>query len=173
METPVHPMKTLYLARHAKSSWKDPKLNDFDRPLNNRGKRDAPRMGAYLKQQQVYLDLMLTSPAKRALKTARHYAAALHLKPEAININPQIYLASLASLMTLIRGIDNSFNSVMVVGHNPGLTELANHLTHAGIENIPTAGIVEIEIPVEQWGDAEAGSGRCISFVYPKKLFAD
>ncbi len=166
-------MKTLYLARHAKSSWKDAKLDDFDRPLNQRGKRDAPRMGAYLKQQQVQLDMMITSPAKRALKTARHFARALHLPPEALHIHPQIYLAGQETLLTLIRGIDDSFARVMIVGHNPGLSELANHLTRAGIENIPTSGIVEIEIPLAHWREVDAGSGRCISFVYPKKLFAD
>lgn len=164
-------MKTLYLTRHAKSSWKHPNLSDFERPLNKRGKHDAPLMGAFLKNNRISPDLILSSPAKRALQTAKILAKELEYPHEKILTNQRIYLADIDTLEDIIQNVTDDFQHLMLIGHNPGLTHLANYLSDARIANIPTTGIAEIHFDVNQWRKIMAMSGKLVSFDYPKKLF--
>ncbi len=162
-------MKTLTLLRHAKSSWDHPELADIDRPLNKRGKRDAPIMGERLARAGISPELILTSPARRARKTASRVARALGYPADRIVVDPRIYAAAPAELMALIRGLDDRWSDVMLVGHNPTLTELANELTAADIDNVPTAGVVRIRFPVPSWSDIRPGAGELTLFDYPKR----
>ncbi|QHT66563.1 histidine phosphatase family protein [Rhodocytophaga rosea] len=162
-------MKTLYLVRHAKSSWDDTALDDFDRPLNDRGKKDAPLMGYILHQQHILPDLLLSSPAKRAHSTAKKIAKAVGYAKKDIQTNKNIYHAGPGQLLEIIQSLHSVEHSVMLVGHNPGLTDLSNLLCRKHIDNIPTCGVVCIEFDIEKWNQVMPESGRFIFFDYPKK----
>ena len=159
----------LLICRHAKSSWQDPGLHDFDRPLNKRGERDAPEMGRRLVQRQMRPDLIMTSPAARASATALHYARQLGIPPGQIQQNPEQYEASALKLIGLIRAVDSGVRTLMLVGHNPESTCLANELGGLSIDNIPTGGIVALAFSKCAWADLTAGSGTLLFFDYPKK----
>ena len=156
------PKKTLYIARHAKSSWDDMSLSDFERPLNARGKRDAPFMANLLKEKGIKPDLILSSPAKRAKKTAKHYHEALGGE---LQFDEGIYEASLMNLINLVQETFEKVDSVMIVGHNPGFTALNDMLSDKSIYNIPTAGVVGIGFEVE----VVPHKGKQLFFEYPKK----
>jgi phosphohistidine phosphatase len=162
-------MKTLYLVRHAKSSWEDTALSDFDRPLNVRGKKDAPSMGYVLHQQGILPDLLLSSPAKRAYSTAKKIAKAIGYTKKDIQTDKNIYHAEPDQLLMTIQALPPAVDSVMLVGHNPGLTDLSNLLCRKHIDNIPTCGVVCIEFDVEKWNQVMSESGRFMFFDYPKK----
>ncbi len=164
-------MKTLYLTRHAKSSWKEQDLDDFDRPLNPRGKRDAPFMGQLLKKKNILPDLLISSPAVRAYTTARTIASEIGYPPEKIITDENIYEGSSSELLEVINSIEEEYESAMVFGHNPGFTMLSNYLSGKDILNIPTCGIVKIKFDKEKWSDIEVGTGELIWFEYPKKYF--
>src|SRR4030066_200153 len=119
-------MKTLYLARHAKSYWKDQSIPDFDRPLNSRGKRDAPFMGEVLKDKKVIPDLIISSPAKRTKKTALEIASKIGYSEKKILYNEELYEASSNTIIKVLNKIDEKYNSVMIFAPNPGLTLLNN-----------------------------------------------
>ncbi|MCL2790963.1 MAG: histidine phosphatase family protein [Desulfobulbus sp.] len=159
----------LFICRHAKSSWRNASLGDFDRPLNNRGERDAPAMGYRLARQGIRPDLIMTSPAARALATALHYAHQLGIPPEQVRRNPAQYTASVPGLISLIRTVDSSVATLMLVGHNPESTGLANELGGLHLDNIPTSGIVALAFPQCTWADLRAGCGTLLFFDYPKK----
>ncbi|WP_456323344.1 SixA phosphatase family protein [Hydrogenimonas sp.] len=163
-------MRELFLMRHAKSSWDDPTLSDFDRPLNARGKEDAPLMGKYLKKLGIKPDLIISSPAKRAKKTAKIVAEELGYDTDAIDYKDGIYEASPQSLLYLVCQLPDDAKRVMIVGHNPGITELANVLGDITIENIPTAGVAGIAFDTQRWGQACRMKGHTVLFEYPKKL---
>jgi len=156
------PKKTLYIARHAKSSWDDMSLSDFDRPLNKRGKRDAPFMAELLKEKGIKPDLILSSPAKRAKKTAKHYHESLDGK---LHFDEDIYEASTMTLFTLLQKAFTHYNNVMIVGHNPGFSALNDMLSDKSIYNIPTSGIVGIVFEDE----VAPHKGKQLFFEYPKK----
>ena len=163
-------MKTLYLVRHAKSSWDDPGLKDYDRPLNKRGKKDAPKMGKHLKMIGVSPDLILTSPAKRAKTTAKYIAEKIEYPFEKIVEEKEIYHADVNELLDVIKDIDDSNDTIIMVGHNPGFTDLANYLTTTRIDNIPTTGIFCVEFDVNSWEKIHKESGEFKLFDYPKKI---
>ena len=163
-------MKILYLVRHAKSSWKFPDLDDIDRPLNKRGKRDAPRMGNFLNNKKVRPDIIISSPAVRAAKTAELIADILSYPLQKILFNKEIYEASTTSLFNTIGKINNNFHSAMLVGHNPGMTYFANALANLRIDNIPTCGIVCTELDISSWKEIEEQCGVLRFFEYPKNL---
>ncbi len=162
-------MKRLYLVRHAKSSWKEPALADFDRPLNKRGKRDAPFMGKRLKEYQAQPDLIITSPAKRAAKTAKIIAQEIDVSKKRIIYDETIYEAGVSALLHAIQQTDNSADNLMLFGHNPGLTMLAEYLSDATVGNIPTCGIFCMDFDLGSWKNVEKGEGMVIFFDYPKK----
>jgi phosphohistidine phosphatase len=163
-------VKTLYIIRHAKSSWNDPALDDFDRPLNERGKRDAPRMGKRLKEKDIYPDLMLSSPAKRAFSTARRIGKVLKYAKDNIKTDRRLYHADEEIILDVIQNVKDKHQTIMVFGHNPGLTEFVNTLQQEqlDIENIPTCGIVAFQLDVDSWKDVNWGKGRILFFDYPK-----
>ena len=163
-------MKRLTLLRHAKSSWKDPSLDDFDRPLNRRGERDAPVMGRRLKARGARPSLILTSPAKRAQRTARLVAEAIGYPVEFLQREADLYLAEPQTILDVIARQEDEFNDVVVCGHNPGLTELSNRLTGVGIDNVPTAGIVAMEADIQSWKELADIECRLDYFDYPKRV---
>ena len=162
-------MKTVFLVRHAKSCWDDPSLADFDRPLNARGKRDAPFMGNILRKRGVLPDLIVSSPAKRAKKTATKIAKVLGYPKKEIAFKKQVYDADEQDLLSIIQKTSTEYNSIMLFGHNPEFTWLANELAGTDIDNIPTAGVVCIDFEVDRWAEVTAKSGKLIFFDYPKK----
>ena len=162
-------MKTLFLLRHAKSSWKERGLSDFDRPLNERGKRDAPAMGERLKARNVKIDLIISSPAKRALNTAKIIAGKIDYPLDSIREERTIYRASIKQMMALISGADDKVEHLLVVGHNPTFTLLTETLCKRDFGNLPTCGIVEMSLDYESWAYCSEGLFNLKSFDYPKK----
>lgn len=163
-------MKRLILIRHAKSSWGDPDLADRERPLNDRGKRDAPMMGRRLKQEhQANPDLILSSPAKRALKTARIIAAVIGYPGEKIEIKDSLYASGVHAMLDVIHYLDDALEEVMLFGHNPDITSLANALSDHQIENIPTCGVLRVDFEIKSWKEVAPGRGVIKFFDYPKK----
>ncbi len=162
-------MKKLYLVRHAKSSWADLSQKDIDRPLNKRGEKDAPYMGELLKKRGVQPDLIISSPALRANTTAKIFAEKLSYSKE-ISINPDIYEAYIDDVLSVIHQVSNNINTVMIFGHNPTFTNLANYFHDEYIPNVPTCGIICIEADVNNWANINRQTGNLTSFDYPKLL---
>jgi phosphohistidine phosphatase len=144
-------MKTLLLMRHAKSSWKDAELSDFDRPLNKRGKNDAPLMGKFLRKKDLTPDIILSSAAKRASKTAEAVAEGLKYKEEIIFLE-NFYLAEPFTYIEEINQVDNDHDIVLVIGHNPGLEGLVQILS-GKVLALSTSAVAEIELPIKKWKD--------------------
>ncbi len=162
-------MKELLILRHAKSSWSNSRLADHDRPLNKRGRQDAPRMGRLLRDEGLTPDLIITSTAERALSTAElvalnsNYEDSLQLTRSFYHAGPESYLAQL-------RQVDDAYQRVMVVGHNPGMEELVEELT-GHYERMPTAALAHIRLPVTRWADChEAITGTLLNIWRPKEL---
>ena len=163
--------KTLYLIRHAKSSWKDASLADYDRKLNKRGKRDAPKMGHRLYEQGIKIDLLLSSPARRAKLTAKAVAEAIVYEKSDIQWKKDLYHADSTQILQQIHQIANQYYSVGIFGHNPGLTDFQNELCDEAIDNIVTTGIACIQLDVDSWEDIRLnGSGKLLWYDYPKRL---
>jgi len=165
-------MLTLYLVRHAKSSWSHPGLRDHDRPLNERGLRDAPRMAQLLVEHQTALpDLLVSSTAKRALSTAVYFAEAFGLEHDAIQQEPRIYEAYPEDIVRILSELPDSVKTVMLFGHNPTFTSVAN--IFAGddlIENVPTCGVVKIVSTAEDWKSFYDGNSRLTACFFPKEV---
>lgn len=163
-------MKTLYIVRHAKSSWANPTQEDFDRPLNERGKRDAPRMGKRLHEKNILPDLMITSAAKRARSTAKRVAKALKFPKQGIKKEPKLYHAGDELILKTVQNLKDKHNIVMIFGHNPGLTDFVNSFQddEFDIDNIPTCGVVAFQLSIDSWKDATWGKGKMLFFDYPK-----
>lgn len=155
--------------RHAKSSWEEEGLRDRERPLNKRGKRDAPAMGILLRGRKFQIDCIVSSPAVRALSTAEAVADELQYEKGNIVQEARLYEASASHMLMVVHSWDNRLNTVLMVGHNPGLTHFVNQLTGMGVDNVPTAGIVTVKYPIEQWCDVGEVKGQIHSFEYPKK----
>jgi phosphohistidine phosphatase len=162
-------MKRLYLIRHAKSSWAEPGLPDFERPLNGRGKTDAPFMGRRLADHGVRPDLIVSSPAKRARKTARCIAEAVGFARDSIRFDETIYEAEVPSLLGAIARVPAECETLFFVGHNFGISDLAAWLLGRDIGVLPTCGIVGIEFDGLSWPDLSEGSGRLLFVDFPKK----
>lgn len=162
-------MKTLYLIRHAKSDWSDESLSDFDRPLNKRGSKDAPLMGSKLSEAGVCPDLIIASPALRAKTTALAIASALSYPSDSIRYDHDLYACDVETILSIIRGVEGSVNTLMVFGHNPEFTECANYLTNGNIENIPTCGVVEMRLRGDSWESIGENSAELRGFDFPKK----
>jgi phosphohistidine phosphatase len=161
-------VKTLFIVRHAKSSWDDSSLTDFSRPLNERGEKDAPRMGKRLKEKEITVDLMISSPAERAIKTCEAIAKVLEYPKEKIREEKKLYHAGADQILEIVKSIKEPHDVVMIFGHNPGLTEFANHLLNQAIMNIPTAGVVAGKLKIETWKEIAFGCGEMLFFDFPK-----
>jgi phosphohistidine phosphatase len=164
-------MRRLTLVRHAKSDWSLPGQVDWDRPLNKRGQRDAPEMARRLRSRKLKPDLMISSPAVRALSTASVMARELKVAATQLRQDERLYLASPPDMLAVIRELGGDAMHLMVFGHNPGITEFANQLS-AGerIDNLPTCGVFTALFDVDDWGDLGWQSGREAEFDYPKNL---
>lgn len=163
-------MKILYVIRHAKSSWDDAGISDMDRPLNERGKADAPRMGKRLKEKAFHPDLMLSSPARRAFSTCVKIAKVIGYPESDIKTEAKLYHAGKEQILAVLKNMNDQFNAVMIFGHNPGLTEFVNSMSSRGeiTNNLPTCGVVAFELPVSRWADASLRSGKVILYDFPK-----
>lgn len=161
-------MKTLLLLRHAKSDWGDSSLKDFDRPLADRGERDAPRIGKALRKRGVTPDVIVASPAARAKATVQ---AAMKAAKVELNVtfDESIYGASSAELMKLIRRLPDANECALLVGHNPGFEDLVGRLTGSE-ERMPTAALACIEFQIEHWNDVDDGKGKLVWLLTPKHL---
>lgn len=162
-------MKKLYLVRHAKSSWEENSLRDYDRPLNNRGERDAPFMGELLSKQGIKPGIIVSSAAVRAYETARIFAEKFDYPEALIFKEKSVYEADALNLLDIIRDTDDEYLSLMLFGHNPGMTYLSNYLTAQRIENMPTCSVAAIEFDLDSWRKLEPESGKLTAFEYPKK----
>ncbi|RYD35747.1 MAG: hypothetical protein EOP86_07695 [Verrucomicrobiaceae bacterium] len=167
-------MKRLTLIRHAKSSHDNPALRDFDRPLNTRGRRDAPAMGRHLDETHDFLpDLVVSSPATRAITTARMIAKETALDAWAIRQDERIYEAPLSALAGVVRELPDRFEHVAIFGHNPGLENLTNWLCgREAVARLRTGGVVMLELSVEQWSQAGNGTAVLKDYVFPAMIGA-
>lgn len=161
-------MKRLLLVRHAKSSWNNPDQRDIDRPLNHRGERDAPEMGRRLAKAGLQADELISSPAVRAMMTARRIAESLGMGEGQIRQVKEMYEAGLGELFGVLQGVDDTHESVILIGHNPGLTVLNYCLSGYPINNIPTCGMVHVELAVGSWSEVEEGGATFLFYDYPK-----
>jgi phosphohistidine phosphatase len=164
-------MKRLTLVRHAKSDWSLPGQNDWDRPLNKRGQRDAPEMARRLRSRRLKPDLILSSPAVRALSTATIMAHELKVPAGIVRQDERLYLAAPADMLAVIRELGGEAAHLMVFGHNPGITELANRLSAGDrIDNMPTCAFFTALFDVESWDALDWHTGQDAEFDYPKNL---
>ena len=161
-------MKTLLLVRHAKSSWDDPSMSDFDRPLNERGKKDAPKMAERLIEKGITINTFLSSPAKRAKKTAKIFAHAFKREEEGIILIQELYLAGSGIFGTVLSSIDTDAETIAIFAHNPGITDFANTLTEARIDDIPTCGVFAVKIDTDNWKNFGEAKKEFLFFDYPK-----
>jgi len=160
-------MKNLILLRHAKSSWKDTSLDDFDRPLNNRGKCDAPKMADRVAREKIQIDLIISSSALRTSDTAKIFAEIIGYKSRII-FDDNLYEASYKKILDLINLIEDKYKGVLLVCHNPGITNLANYLSDHFIDTIPTTGIVGLSFNCS-WKELNENSCSLLFYDYPKK----
>jgi phosphohistidine phosphatase len=167
MENETYYMKKLILLRHAKSSWKDASLDDFDRPLNRRGKKDAQLMAEKLAMRKIKIDLMISSPAKRTNETAKIFANILGYETEII-FNDKLYEASYKEILEVINLVDEKYQNVLLVCHNPGITNLTNYISDHFIENIPTSGIVGLSTK-SGWKNINENGCSFLFYDYSKK----
>ena len=163
-------MRNLYLVRHAKSSWDTPGLRDFSRPLNDRGLHEAPQMAKLLVKQGVQPDLLVSSPAKRAITTALFFADALGVPDEAVQRDPDIYEADVRDILRIVCALPDSAHTVLLFGHNNTLTDVANLYTEDFIENVPTCGIVRIESSAATWREFYEGNSEVKTCFFPKEV---
>ena len=163
-------MKTLYLVRHGKSSWRHRELRDIERPLKKRGVEDASMMAGHLKQKGLKPDLIISSSARRAHQTATIFAEGLDYKVDDIEVNRSIYSSLYEELLAVILGLDDKHNTVMMFGHDPTLANMASHLTSHVFEKISTSGVVCITFNVEKWENIAQRTGHLEYSVYPKML---
>ena len=161
-------MKRLYIIRHAKSSWAEADLEDFDRPLNKRGKKDGPEMARRLAAAGISPDLIVSSPAQRAKKTAQFMAGETGYDLARILYDEDLYLGSLSYHVQLAAELLSSVDTVFLVGHNETLTDLAEYLSGTKIGNVPTCGIVGLEYANDEGILTAEGKGRLLFFWYPK-----
>ena len=162
-------MRRLTLLRHAKSSCRDTSLPDRERPLSSRGERDAPMMGLRMKAHRVRPSLILTSHAVRATATARIVARALGFPEEFLQTERALYLAAPDAILTVVAAQDDRFEDILVVGHNPGMTDLANRLLpDLALDNLPTGGVVAIDTDAAAWRDVASATCRIAFYDYPK-----
>ena len=164
-------MKTILLLRHAKSSWKDPDLPDHDRPLKKRGQNDAPRMGKLLKDEDLIPDLIMSSTAVRAKKTAELVAKACKYKGE-ISLNQSLYGAEPADYLKVLQELSDKYKTVLVVGHSPSVEETVDVLTGSPDVIMPTCALAHISLPIQNWAklNEQKIKGKLLKVWRPKEL---
>lgn len=160
--------KQLLLIRHAKSDWDNIKLSDFERPLNSRGEKNAPEMAKRLLKRGKIPHQIVSSPAKRAITTARFFAKEFGISKSLIIQEPEIYEALSSTLIEIINNLDNKSPFTALFGHNPGITNVVTQLCNKDLYNIPTCGMVLIQFPFDDWNMVSAGTGELVFYDYPK-----
>ncbi len=166
-------MKTLLIIRHAKSSWDNINTPDIDRPLNDRGKKDAPAMAKRVIKAGVQLDRLVSSPARRARHTAELFAREFKVKETDIVIRNELYHAQPAAFQQVIADLDDRRSAVALFSHNPGITAFVNTLTTVRLDNMPTCSVFAIKSDAPTWSEFFAGSREFLFFDYPKSATAD
>tara|TARA_B100000941_G_scaffold283901_1_gene253973 strand:- start:1061 stop:1549 length:489 start_codon:yes stop_codon:yes gene_type:complete len=161
-------MKRLILIRHSKSSWKDFSLTDFNRPLNGRGKSDGPLMAFYLSNRITMVDYLHSSSSVRTFETSKYFIN--QIKFGKIQYDDSLYHSSSSSLLNIIMNYSDDYQSVMVIAHNPGLTNLINNITNISLDNLPTTGLVEIEFKINHWSNISSENSNVIDLKFPKQL---
>jgi phosphohistidine phosphatase len=164
-------LKTLLIIRHAKSSWDIGSLNDFDRPLNDRGKKDAPAMAQRLLDKKTSIDAFVSSPAKRAKKTAEYFCSTYNRSEADIIFIDALYHANVQAFYHVVENLDDSFNTVALFSHNPGITEFINELTEKmKLDSMPTCAIFAVKIDIDKWKEFKKATKEFLFFDYPKAL---
>lgn len=161
-------MKTLLVIRHAKSSWDSADISDIDRPLNDRGRRDAPVMAGRLIKTGVSIDRFISSPAKRARQTAELFVQAFGRKEKEIRFIHELYHAPLQTFKDVVAALDDKDNTVAIFSHNPGITAYVNILTSVRLDNMPTCAVFAAKSPAEHWSDFQLAGPQFWFFDYPK-----
>ena len=161
-------MKTLYLLRHAKSSWSFDELSDQERPLNDRGRDDAPAMGQALAKRHICPDAVVSSPAVRAMSTAVLVAREMQFPHDKITVEPGIYGADVDDLLAIIKDLPDGAGSVLLVGHNPTITETANALSPSALNEMPTAAVVCLRFACDHWSEVSKANAEFYFYDYPR-----
>ncbi len=161
-------MKTLYLLRHAKSSWNFDELSDRERPLNDRGRDDAPIMGQALAKRRICPDLIVSSPAVRAMSTALLVAREMQYPHDKIVVEPGIYGTDVEGLLEIIHNLPDTAPAVVLVGHNPTITETANALSPSSVNEMPTAAVVCLRFSTDLWAEAGKANAEFYFYDYPR-----
>lgn len=171
LPVPMENERTIVLIRHAKSSWDNPDLADFDRPLNDRGFTDAPLMGKQLALQGLRFDAIIASPSKRTTQTLSFLLKEIKFPESKIVWDSSIFHSSSDNLIHILQSLDPSVKTVALVGHNPSMTDLANYLqSDTLIENVPTCGIVCVRAELPAWSDLQHQKAKLEFFIYPKGI---
>ena len=162
-------MKTLLLVRHAKSSWDLATLNDFDRSLNERGKKDAPVIAQRILDRKIDINIFVSSPAKRAKKTAELFCSIYKKNKEQIIFIPALYHASINTFFEVVTQLNDDYNCVAIFSHNPVITEFVNQLVeNVTIENMPTCGVFAVKTSITKWKEFSTSKNELLFFDYPK-----
>ncbi len=160
--------KHLFIIRHAKSDWTF-RVSDFDRPLNERGFKDAPKMAERLVNNSYLPEFLVSSPAKRALTTAQIFAEILNYPSKKIASEAPLYEATIDDILHVINQLDDNYQRVALFGHNPGLSEIVSYLSGDGYVDLPTCGIVHLQFDqADQWQEISGGTARILNFIYPR-----
>jgi len=163
-------MKTLIVVRHAKSSWNDPDMKDHDRPLNERGKKDAPAMAKRLQKSGILVDLFLSSTALRARSTAKHFANEFDAGKKQFVLEEKLYLATPEVMYKVISKLSDQYKAVAIFSHNPGITDFVNTLSPVRVDDMPTCAIYAITANTDTWAAFEKAEKHFLFFDYPKHL---
>jgi phosphohistidine phosphatase len=161
-------MKTLFLIRHAKSSWDEPSADDFDRPLNERGKKDAPAMAKRMIRNKLGIDLFVSSPARRAKATARLFAEAFSHEEKDICYHQELYQADSSTFSSVISRLDDKYQSVAIFSHNPGITDFVNSITEVRVDNMPTCSVFGVRSAARTWKEFISHQKEFLFFDFPK-----
>lgn len=162
-------MKTLYVVRHAKSSWGDLTQPDFDRPLNDRGQRNAPEMAQRLLSRGITIDAFVTSTAKRAMQTSLYFIAVFGRKPEELMLREDLYHAPSQVYFSVVAQQDDRYASLAIFGHNPGITAFVNELTSTSIDEMPTCAVFAVQADIKHWKDFPSAPKKFLFFDSPKQ----
>jgi len=163
-------MKTLYIVRHAKSSWDFPDLPDVERPVIEEGIFKTKKIAIELKKRNVSVDLILSSHAKRALETAKMIATGIYFPVEKIEVSKDIYEVGMDDVFDMIFEVNNDVQSLMIVGHNPTFTQIANYFLQEEIDIIPTSGVISIDFETNNWADIKKAKHKINFILFPKML---
>lgn len=161
-------MKSILFVRHAKSSWESPTQKDFDRPLNERGNKDAPVMASRLMEKKIQIDAFVSSTAIRAITTANYFHQAYKAKKDQLILMPSLYHASVPDFYNVIKQLNNKCETVALFSHNPGITEMVNSLGVAHVDSMPTCAVFGVHADIKNWEDFETADKQFWLFDYPK-----